>query len=131
MSSPRSTPSPIWTGGADRIPVRLDPAEWPGFPEAVVLDVAARAHRITVDGIDIVLLSGDLFDNPPDSLCLPRELNGHSLDFLKPRVVQALAARYVRERTSAGTVVRLHEPFYQFLLPGPLAGHSLNVVATV
>ncbi|MFJ4684271.1 glycosyltransferase [Streptomyces sp. NPDC088789] len=116
---------------ADRIPVRLDPAEWPGFPETVTLDVTARAHQITVDGIDIVLLSGDLLDNHPDSLYPPRELKGHSLDFLKPLVFQVVAARYVREQVPAGTVVHLHEPFYHYLLPGLLAGRGFHVVSTV
>ncbi|MEW2113941.1 glycosyltransferase [Streptomyces sp. NPDC005474] len=116
---------------ADRIPVRLDPAEWPGFPETVTLDVTARAHRITVDGIDIVLLSGGLLDNHPDSLYPPRELRGHSLDFLKPLVFQVVAARYVREQLPAGTVVHLHEPFHHYLLPGLLAGHGFHVVSTV
>ncbi|MGP2436184.1 glycosyltransferase [Streptomyces sp. JW3] len=116
---------------AGRIPVRLDPARWPGFPETVTLDVTARAHRITVDGIDIVLLSGDLLDNHSDTLYPPRELEGRSLDFLKPLVFQVVAARYVREQVPEGTVVHLHEPFYHYLLPGLLAGHGFHVVSTV
>jgi glycosyltransferase involved in cell wall biosynthesis len=116
---------------ADRIPVHLDPAEWPGFPETVILDVTTRAHRVTVDGIDIVLLSGGMLDNDPDSLYPPRELKGRSLDFLKPLVFQVVASRYVREQVPAGTVVHLHEPFYHYLLPGLLAGHGFHVVSTV
>ncbi len=115
----------------DRIPVRLDPAVWAGRPETVTLDVTARAHRITVEGIDIVMLSGGVLDAFPDSFHPPRELKGRSLDFLKPLVFQVLAARYIRERVPRGTVVHLHEPFHHYLVPGLLAGHGFHVVSTV
>ncbi|WP_228123519.1 hypothetical protein [Streptomyces olivaceus] len=82
----------------ERIPVPLDPLEWPGFPPTVTLDVTARAHGVTVDGIDIVLLSGGVLDAFTDSFHPPRELEGRSLDFLKPLVFQVMAARYLREQ---------------------------------
>ncbi|MFE9251064.1 glycosyltransferase [Streptomyces sp. NPDC007088] len=115
----------------ERIPVRLDPALWPGFDEEITLEATARAHRITVEGIDIVLLSGGLLDAFPDSFHPPRELEGRSLDFLKPLVFQVMAARYVRERVEPGAVVHLHEPIHHYLLPGLLAGHGFHVVSTV
>lgn len=115
----------------ERIPVRLDPVEWPGLPEDVTLDVTARAYRVTVEGIDIVLLGGDLLDAFPDSFYPPAELKGRSTDFLKPLVFQVLAARYVRDQVPRGTVVHLHEPLYHYLVPGLLAGHGFHVVSTV
>ncbi|GAB2331686.1 glycosyltransferase [Streptomyces griseoincarnatus] len=115
----------------ERIPVRLDPVDWPKFDQEITLEVTARAHRITVEGIDIVLLSGGMLDAFPDSLHPPRELRGRSLDFLKPLVFQVMAARYVRERVPKGTVVHLHEPIHHYLLPGLLAGHGFHVVSTV
>jgi glycosyltransferase involved in cell wall biosynthesis len=115
----------------ERIPVPLDPLEWPGFPPMVTLDVTARAHRLTVDGVDIVLLSGGVLDAFTDSFHPPRELAGRSLDFFKPLVFQVMAARYLREQVPAGTVVHLHEPIHHYLLPGLLAGHGFHVVSTV
>ncbi|WP_329251678.1 NUDIX domain-containing protein [Streptomyces sp. NBC_01478] len=115
----------------DEIPVRLDPAEWPGHPETVRLPVSARAHRMTVDGIDIVLLSGGVLDTHPDSFYPPPRLKGHDLAYLKPLVFQVVAARYVREQVAAGTVVHLHEPVHHHLLPALLAGRGLHVVSTV
>ncbi|RPE38943.1 hypothetical protein EDD90_1889 [Streptomyces sp. Ag109_O5-1] len=115
----------------DRIPVRLDPADWSAFPETVTLDITARAYRITVEGIDIVLLSGDMLDTFPASFYPPRELKGQSLEFFKPLVFQVVAARYLKERVPDGTVVHLHEPFYHYLLPGLIAGHGFHVVSTV
>ncbi|MEU2776267.1 glycosyltransferase [Streptomyces sp. NPDC007162] len=123
--------TPLDWSAHERIPVRLDPLHWPHFPEATTLDVTARAHRVTVDGIDIVMLSGGVLDAFPDSFYPPRELEGHSLDFLKPLVFQVMAARYVRERIPGGTMVHLHEPFHHYLLPGLLAGHGFHVVSTV
>jgi glycosyltransferase involved in cell wall biosynthesis len=117
--------------GEDEIPVRLDPAVWPGFPETITLPVSARACQITVDGIDIVLLSGGILDAYPDSFYPPRELRGTSTDFLKPLVFQVMAARYLRDRAPAGSVVHLHEPFYHYLVPGLIAGHGFHVVSTV
>ncbi|MFF7557527.1 glycosyltransferase [Streptomyces olivaceus] len=115
----------------ERIPVPLDPLEWPGFPPTVTLDVTARAHRVTVDGIDIVLLSGGVLDAFTDSFHPPRELEGRSLDFLKPLVFQVMAARYLREQVPPGTVVHLHEPIHHYLLPALLTGHGFHVVSTV
>lgn len=115
----------------DRIPVRLDPVEWAGFPETVTLDVTARAYRITVEGIDIVLLSGDMLDTFPDSFYPPRELEGRGLGFLKPLVFQVVAARYLKDQVPEGTIIHLHEPFYHYLLPGLIAGHGFHVVSTV
>ncbi|MEU3415794.1 NUDIX domain-containing protein [Streptomyces sp. NPDC006658] len=115
----------------DAIPVRLDPAEWPGRPETAHLPVSVRAHRMTVDGIDIVLLSGGVLDTHPDTFYPPAGLKGHDLTFFKTLVFQVAAARYVRERVPAGAVVHLHEPVHHYLLPALLAGHGHHVVSTV
>ncbi|MFI0163484.1 NUDIX domain-containing protein [Streptomyces sp. NPDC017095] len=115
----------------DEIPVRLDPAEWPDHPDTVRLPVSVRAHRMTVDGIDIVLLSGGVLDTHPDSFYPPAGLRGHDLTALKTLVFQVAAARYVRQRVPAGAVVHLHEPVHHYLLPGLLAGHGFHVVSTV
>ncbi|WP_329214033.1 glycosyltransferase [Streptomyces sp. NBC_00683] len=115
----------------DDVPIALDPSQWPGFPEVLTLHISARAHRITVDGIDIVLLSSELLDQYPESFYPPQELRGKDPAALKPLVFQVVAARYVRDRIPADTVIHLHEPFYHYLLPGLLAGHGFHVVSTV
>jgi len=116
----------------DDIPVRLDPLVWgEGFPEQVTLSVTAHAHQISVDGIDIVLLSGELLDSYPDSFYPPGALEGKDLSFLKPLAFQVMAARYLADNAEPGTVVHLHEPLYHYLLPAALDGRGLNVVSTV
>ncbi|MFI9424242.1 NUDIX domain-containing protein [Streptomyces achromogenes] len=115
----------------DEIPVRLDPAEWPDQPETVRLPLSVRAHRMTVEGIDIVLLSGGLLDTHPDTFHPPADLKGHDLTYLKTLAFQVAAARYVRQRIPAGAVVHLHEPVHHYLLPALLAGHGHHVVSTV
>ncbi|MEW2621599.1 NUDIX domain-containing protein [Streptomyces sp. NPDC048106] len=115
----------------DEIPVRLDPAEWPDQPETVRLPMSVRAHRMTVEGIGIVLLSGGLLDTYPDTFHPPADLKGHDLTYLKTLVFQIAAARYVRQRIPAGAVVHLHEPVHHYLLPALLAGHGHHVVSTV
>jgi glycosyltransferase AcbS len=115
----------------DDIPVRLDPSVWPGFPEEVTLKTAAQAYRISVEGIDIVLLSGGLLDSFPDSFYPPGALEGTDLAFLKPLAFQVMAARYLADNAEPGTIVHLHEPFYHYLLPAALDGRGLVVVSTV
>jgi len=115
----------------ERVPVRLDPAVWPRFGEQVTLPVTARAHRMRVAGVDIVLLSGGALDEHPDTFYPPTEIEGRDLSFLKPLVFQVAAARYLADNAEPGTVVHLHEPLYHYLLPAALAGRGLTVVSTV
>ncbi|MGC9669652.1 glycosyltransferase [Planosporangium sp. 12N6] len=115
----------------ERIPVRLDPAVWPSHPGEVTLTVTARAWRMTIDGIDIVLLDGDLLSNHPDSFYPPRRLEGEDLAYLKPLAFQVLAARYLTDRVESDAVVHLHEPVYHYLLPAALSARGFTVVSTV
>lgn len=115
----------------EEVPVRLDPGIWKRHPETVRLRLSVRAHRITADGIPIVLLSGGLLDLYPDSLYPPAELEGRNTEFLKPLAFQIAAARYLADREPSGTVVHLHEPRYHYVLPAALAGRGLTVVSTV
>jgi len=115
----------------DNIPVRLDPAQWPGFPGEVIVPVDVRAYRMTVDGIDIVMLSSDLLDLYPDSFYPPASAKGTDLGYLKPLVFQVAAARFLADHAEAGTIVHLHEPAYHYLLPAALRDKGLVVVSTV
>jgi glycosyltransferase involved in cell wall biosynthesis len=119
-----------WRSTVD-IPVRLDPVVWPGFPDEVTISVTATAHRIVIDDIEIIMLSGGPLDTYTESFYPPRDLEGRDLSFLKPLVFQVVAARYLADNAAAGTVVHLHEPFYHYLLPALLAGRGLHVVSTV
>ena len=115
----------------EELPVRLDPELWPDQPEQIVLPLRVRAHRIRLQGIEIILLGGGVLDEFEDSFYPPRELEGKDPAFLKPLVFQAAAARYLQHEAESGAIVHLHEPFYHYLLPAAVAGRGLVVVSTV
>lgn len=113
------------------IPVPLDPAVWPGFPAVASVPVDARAYRMVVDGVEIVLLGGGVLDAYPDSFYPPPDLDGRDLAFLKPLVFQVAAARFLADRGAPGAVVHMHEPIYHFLLPAVLSVRGFTAVSTV
>jgi glycosyltransferase involved in cell wall biosynthesis len=115
----------------EELPVRIDPTLWPDRPEQVGLPIHVHAHRIRVDGIEIILLGGGVLDEFEGSFYPPRELEGKDLAFLKPLVFQAAAARYLQQNAEPGTIVHFHEPFYHYLLPAAVAGRGLHLVSTV
>jgi len=119
-----------WQLSAD-LPVRLDPEVWPGFPDQVSISVSATAHRMRIDGVDVIMLAGGLLDEYTDTFYPPRELLGCDLSFLKPLVFQMVAARFLADTAAAGTVVHLHEPCYHYLIPAALHGRGLVTVSTV
>jgi len=119
-----------WRLRAD-IPVRLDPAVWPSFPELVSIHTRATAHRMRIDGVDVIMLAGGLLDEHADTFYPPDELMGRDLSFLKPLVFQVVAARFLADTAAEGTVVHLHEPCYHYLIPAMLHGRGLVMVSTV
>jgi glycosyltransferase involved in cell wall biosynthesis len=118
-----------WQYSAD-IPVRLDPAIWPEFAGQAIVPVTATAHRIDIGGVQIIFLSGGLLDDYPDSFYPPRELEGHSLGFLKPLIFQVVATRFLADMP-IGTVLHMHEPAYHYLILAALRGCGLVTVSTV
>jgi len=119
-----------WRCSAD-IPVRLDPRSWPTFPEQVSIPVSATAHRLHLDGVDIVFLAGGPLDQYTDSFYPPAELEGRDLSFLKPLIFQVIATRFLIDMASPGTVIHLHEPSYHYLMPAALSGRGLVTISTV
>ncbi len=119
-----------WRASA-AIPVRLDPRVWPGFPGQVTLPVSATAHRLRIDGVDIVFLAGGLLDQHTDAFYPPYELKGRDLSFLKPLVFQVIAARFLADVAAPGTIVHLHEPYYHYLIPAALRDRGVVTVSTV
>jgi glycosyltransferase involved in cell wall biosynthesis len=115
----------------DKLPIRLDPVRWPGFPEQVTVPVEASAHRLQVDGMDVTLLAGGLLDQHGQTFHPPAALEGHDLSYLKPLVFQAVAARFLADTAEPGSVVHLHEPPDHYLVALTLAGRDLAVVSTV
>ena len=118
-----------WQYSAD-IPVRLDPAIWPEFAGQAMVPVAATAHRIDIDGVRIIFLSGGPLDDYSDSFYPPRELEGQSLGFLKPLIFQVVATRFLSDMP-IGTVLHMHEPAYHYLILAALRGRGLVTVSTV
>ncbi len=114
-----------------RIPLRLDPVVWPGYPEELDLPLLAEAHCFEVEGIEVVLLSGGILDAFCDSFYPPASLEGRDLAWLKPLVFQIVAARFLTERIETGAIIHLHEPMYHYILPAALAGTGLTTVSTV
>jgi len=119
-----------WRDQAE-IPVRLDPLVWCGFPEQVVIPATVMAHRLRVDGIEIVILAGGPLDEHTRTFYPPYELKGKDLSFLKPLVFQVMVIRFLRARAAAGDVIHLHEPYYHYLVPAALRGRGLTVVSSV
>jgi glycosyltransferase involved in cell wall biosynthesis len=119
-----------WTADLE-IPVRLDPEVWRGHPAEVRIPVSAAAHRLRIDGIDIVVLSGGPLDDHTEAFYPPYELKGRDLSFLKPLVFQVVAARYLQDTAAPGTVVHLHEPYYHYLVPAAVRDRGLVTVSTV
>ncbi|MFD5319530.1 glycosyltransferase [Streptomyces sp. NPDC127098] len=113
------------------VEVPLDPAVWPDHGPAARLTAEVTAHRITVDGIDVVLLAGGLLDAHPETFYPPYESKGRDLGFLKPLLFQLAATRYLAGTVRAGTVVHLHEPYYHYLMPAPLRRAGAETVCTV
>jgi glycosyltransferase involved in cell wall biosynthesis len=116
-----------------QIPVRLDPAIWPGFGAQGQAEVAvtATAHQVKIDGVRIVFLSGGILDEYTDSFYPPAELEGQSLGFLKPLIFQVVATRFLSDTTAPGTVLHMHEPAYHYLILAALRGRGLVTVSTV
>jgi glycosyltransferase involved in cell wall biosynthesis len=113
------------------IPIRLDPGVWPGFAEQATIPVRASAHRMRIDGVDVIMLAGGILDAYRETFYPAAQLEGRDLSFLKPLVFQVVAARYLADTAAPGTVVHLHEPRYHHLLPAALRGRGLVVVSTV
>ncbi|HEV2450426.1 MAG TPA: glycosyltransferase [Streptosporangiaceae bacterium] len=113
------------------VPVPLDPRIWPGFDGRASIAVEVAAHRLEIDGVEIILLSGGGLDEYPSSFYPPAALEGRSLSFFKPLIFQLAAARFLAEEAAPGTVVHLHEPAYHYLIPAALAGRGLVTVSTV
>jgi len=117
-----------WAG---KITIPLDGRKWPGFPETVTVDGSARAHRMVVEDIEIILLGNEILDTHSASLYPPAAAEGTDLTYLKPLVFQVLAARFLSGQATAGTVVHLHEPVFHYLLPAALSAYGFPVVSTV
>jgi glycosyltransferase involved in cell wall biosynthesis len=115
------------------IPVRLDPAVWPGFGAGgqAEVAVAATAHQVEIDGVRIVFLSGGMLDDYTDSFYPPPALEGQHLGFLKPLIFQVVATRFLSDMTAPGTVLHMHEPAYHYLILAALRGRGLATVSTV
>jgi glycosyltransferase AcbS len=113
------------------LPVRLDPRIWPAHGGRAMLDITVTAHRLAIDGIDVIFLAGGLLDEFTDSFYPPAGLEGKSLAFLKPLVFQAAAAAFLADNAAPGTVLHLHEPAYHYLIPAALTGRGLVSVSTV
>ncbi|MFE9185941.1 glycosyltransferase [Micromonospora haikouensis] len=113
------------------ITIPVDPDRWPGHPDGVTVDGSARAYRMTVEGIDVVLLSNEILDSHTDTLHPPAGAEGTDPTFLKPLVFQVLAARFLSGQETAQTVVHLHEPVLHHLLPAALSAYGFPVVSTV
>jgi glycosyltransferase AcbS len=116
-----------------KIPVRLDPAIWPGFgPQGQAeVTVTATAHQVEIDGVRIVFLSGGMLDEYTDSFYPPPELEGQSLGFLKPLIFQVVATRFLSDTIAPGTVLHMHEPAFHYLIVAALRGRGLVTVSTV
>jgi glycosyltransferase involved in cell wall biosynthesis len=119
-----------WQYKAD-IPVRLDPAIWPGFAGQVVVPLTASAHRMDVAGVEIVFLSGGPLDYYTDSFYPSPELEGYDLGFLKPLIFQVAATRFLSDMAAPEAVLHLHEPAYHYLIPAALRDSRLVTVSTV
>ena len=115
----------------EEVLVPLDPAGGPGQPAEVRLPVRATAHRLTIGGTDVVMLSGEILDAFPDTLYPPAAAANADLTHLKPLVFQIAAARYLAKQPVTDTVVHLHEPLFHYLLPAVLGAHGYRVVSTV
>jgi glycosyltransferase involved in cell wall biosynthesis len=119
-----------WSDHAE-IPMRLDPQVWHGFPEWVTIPATVTAHRLRVDGVDVVILAGGPLDEHTATFYPPYELKGKDLSFLKPLVFQVMASRFLRATAAAGDVVHLHEPYYHYLVPAALEGREMIIVSSV
>ncbi|MFB9903390.1 glycosyltransferase [Allokutzneria oryzae] len=113
------------------VDVPLDPLVWKDFGESAKIAVKVTAHRISLPGVDLVVLAGGLLDAYPDTFYPPYESKGRDLSFLKPLVFQIAATRYLVRTMRPRTVVHLHEPYYHYLMPQPLRAAGAEVVCTV
>lgn len=113
------------------VTVPLDPVVWGDAATATTFRPRTTAHRLRADGIDVVLLDDPLLAAYPDTFYPPYEAKGRDLSFLKPLVFQVAATRYLRATARPGTLVHLHEPYYHYLMPSPLARAGLPTVSTV
>ncbi|GAB2914009.1 glycosyltransferase [Streptomyces mayteni] len=120
-------------GHVDTIDVEipLDPAVWPEHGPAARITAEVTAHRITVDGVEVVLLAGGPLDEHPETFYPPYESKGRDLGFLKPLLFQLAATRHLIRTMPPGTVVHLHEPYYHYLMPAPLRRAGAETVCTV
>ncbi|MFC4030770.1 glycogen/starch synthase [Streptomyces polygonati] len=115
------------------LPLVLDPQIWPGFPGPVETPLRTTAARISLEGIDIYVLSNDYLDRYPDTFYPPYDAKGSDLSFFKPVAFQVDSVRFIRRHFAAEpAVVHLHEPFYHYLVPAALRSDpTKRVVSTV
>ncbi|MCP3803614.1 glycosyltransferase [Allokutzneria sp. A3M-2-11 16] len=113
------------------VDVPLDPLVWKDFGESAKISARITAHRVSVRGVDVVVLAGGILDAYPETFYPPYETKGRDLAFLKPLVFQLAATRYLVRTMAPRTVVHLHEPYYHYLMPQPLRAAGAEVVCTV
>ncbi|GAA4035123.1 hypothetical protein GCM10022247_70720 [Allokutzneria multivorans] len=113
------------------VDVPLDPLVWKDYGESAKISARITAHRVSVHGVDVVVLAGGLLDAHPETFYPPYESEGRDLAFVKPLVFQLAATRYLVHTMAPRTVVHLHEPHYHYLMPQPLRAAGAEVVCTV
>ncbi|CAG6394652.1 glycogen/starch synthase [Streptomyces cocklensis] len=99
------------------MPLLLDREVWPGFPAALTVPLTTRAHRMTLDGVDIYFLSNDYLDLLSDRFYPPKTSEGHELSYFKPLVFQIDGIRFIETMFGGEQiVVQAYEPLYHYLL---------------
>lgn len=111
----------------------VDPVAWHGFPDGLHWKLRTTAHRVTIDGVDIYLLSNEVLDQLPDTFYPPYESKGSDPVFFKPLVFQVDSIRLIRRFfADEQAVVHAHEPYYHYLLPAAFKNDpTKSVVSTV
>jgi glycosyltransferase involved in cell wall biosynthesis len=98
--------------------IPLDPRTWPDFPSHVTWKMRTTAHLVSLDGVDIYLLSNEVLDQLPDTFYPPYDAKGSDPVFFKPLVFQVDSIRFIRERFAGDrAIVHAHEPYYHYLVP--------------
>lgn len=112
--------------------IPVDRAIWSSFPEVLTWQLETRAFRVSLDGVDIYLLSNEILDQLPDTFYPPYEAKGSDPVFFKPLIFQVDSIRFIRSRFAGErALIHAHEPFYHYLLPAAFRDDEEKSVVSV